>query len=129
MLNILDEFTRSDNGSEFVALEVKAARETAGAIPSYIAPGSPWQNGFVESFHGKLRDECLDREVFLTVKETQVCWTSSAGTIISMKPVLSCVPTLCRNTQPFGGPLLAREGVHTCRRAVHGPATQSISIE
>jgi len=66
-------FLRSDNGGEFIALEVKAALEAVGATPSYIAPGAPWQNGFVESFHGKLRDECLDREVFLTVKETQVC--------------------------------------------------------
>jgi transposase InsO family protein len=66
-------FLRSDNGGEFVAVEVKAALTAAGATPAYIAPGSPWQNGFVESFHGKLRDECLDREVFLTVKETQVC--------------------------------------------------------
>lgn len=66
-------FLRSDNGGEFVAREVKGALEMVGATPSYIAPGSPWQNGFVESFHGKLRDECLDREVFLTVKETQVC--------------------------------------------------------
>lgn len=66
-------FLRSDNGGEFIALEVKAALAAVGATPSYIAPGSPWQNGFVESFHGKLRDECLDREAFLTVKETQVC--------------------------------------------------------
>jgi transposase InsO family protein len=66
-------FVRSDNGGEFIAAEVKEALRAAGTTPAFIAPGSPWQNGFVESFHGKLRDECLDREVFLTVKETQVC--------------------------------------------------------
>ena len=66
-------FVRSDNGGEFIAVEVKQALEAVGARPAFIAPGSPWQNGFVESFHGKLRDECLDREAFLTVKETQVC--------------------------------------------------------
>lgn len=66
-------FVRSDNGGEFIAAEVKEALRLAGATPAYIAPGSPWQNGFVESFHGKLRDECLDREVFVSVKETQVC--------------------------------------------------------
>jgi len=66
-------FLRSDNGGEFIAAEVQAALRAVGATPSYIAPGAPWQNGFVESFHGKLRDECLDREVFLGLKETQVC--------------------------------------------------------
>lgn len=66
-------FVRSDNGSEFIAGEVRKVLEAVGATPAFITPGSPWQNGFVESFHGKLRDECLDREAFLTLKETQVC--------------------------------------------------------
>ncbi len=66
-------FVRSDNGSEFIAAEVKEALIAVGAMPSYIAPGSPWQNGFVESFHGKLRDEYLDREAFVSIKESQVC--------------------------------------------------------
>jgi putative transposase len=66
-------FVRSDNGGEFIATEVKAALSAAGATPAFIAPGSPWQNGFVESFHGKLRDECLDREAFASLRETQVC--------------------------------------------------------
>ncbi len=66
-------FVRSDNGGEFIAVEVRRALEAVGARPAFIAPGSPWQNGFVESFHGRLRDECLDREAFLTVRETQVC--------------------------------------------------------
>jgi putative transposase len=66
-------FVRSDNGGEFIATEVKEALKAAGASPAYIDPGSPWQNGFVESFHGKLRDEFLDQETFLTVREAQVC--------------------------------------------------------
>lgn len=66
-------FVRSDNGGEFVAAEVREALRAAGATASFIAPGSPWQNGFVESFHGRLRDEFLDRETFLSLKETQVC--------------------------------------------------------
>jgi putative transposase len=66
-------FVRSDNGGEFIATEVKEALKAAGASPAYIEPGSPWQNGFVESFHGKLRDEFLDQETFLTIKETQIC--------------------------------------------------------
>lgn len=51
---------------------MKEALEAVGATPAFITPGSPWQNGFVESFHGKLRDECLDREAFITLNETQV---------------------------------------------------------
>jgi len=66
-------FLRSDNGGEFIANEVREALKTAGASPAYIDPGAPWQNGFVESFHGKLRDECLDQETFLTIREAQVC--------------------------------------------------------
>jgi len=66
-------FLRSDQGSEFISGEVKTALAAVGATPAYIAAGSPWQNGFVESFHGKLRDECLDREAFLCVAEARVC--------------------------------------------------------
>ena len=43
-----------------------------GANTLYIAPGSPWENGYVESFNGKLRDELLDREIFYTLREAQV---------------------------------------------------------
>ncbi len=60
------------NGPKFIALEVKAWLQESGAAPHYIAPGCPWQNGFVESFHGKLRDEFLSREVFASVAEAQV---------------------------------------------------------
>jgi putative transposase len=63
---------RSDNGPEFIATEVKAWLQGSGSAPYYIDPGCPWQNGFVESFHGKLRDEFLSREVFVSVKEAQV---------------------------------------------------------
>ena len=66
-------FLRSDNGGEFIASEVKEALTAAGAKPLYIDPGSPWQNGFVESFHGKLRDEFLEAETFRNLREAQVC--------------------------------------------------------
>ena len=65
-------FVRSDNGPEFIAAEVKAWLVGSGSAPHYIDPGCPWQNGFIESFHGKLRDEFLSREVFASVKEAQV---------------------------------------------------------
>ena len=65
-------FLRSDNGPEFIATEVQAWLKESGSAPHYIDPGCPWQNGFAESFHGKLRDEFLSREVFASVEEAQV---------------------------------------------------------
>ena len=66
------EHIRSDNGSEFIATELQRwlAEEKIKTI--YIEPGSPWQNGFVESFHGRLRDECLNREQIWTLSEARV---------------------------------------------------------
>lgn len=64
-------FVRSDNGPEFIAAEVQDWLKQKGTAPHFIDPGCPWQNGFVESFHGKLRDELLDREVFISVAEAQ----------------------------------------------------------
>lgn len=66
------EHIRSDNGPEFVA---KAVRHWLGRLqvkPAFITPGSPWENGYNESFNGKLRDECLNMEIFTTLKEAQV---------------------------------------------------------
>jgi putative transposase len=57
-------FIRSDNGGEFTATAVMKWLRDQNVGPAYIKPGSPWQNGFVESFNGKLRDECLNREWF-----------------------------------------------------------------
>ena len=63
------QFIRSDNGSEFTATPVKQWLQDQHVGPSFIEPGHPWQNGFVESFHGKFRDECLKREWFTTSQE------------------------------------------------------------
>ena len=63
---------RSDNGSEFVAHTLQSWLADRHVKTLYIEPGSPWQNGHVESFHGSLRDECLDRELMLSVAEARV---------------------------------------------------------
>jgi putative transposase len=63
---------RSDNGSEFVADAVQQWLQDAGTGTLYIEPGSPWQNGFVESFHGRLRDELLNREAFGSLAEAKL---------------------------------------------------------
>jgi putative transposase len=63
---------RSDNGPEFVALALRQWAKQAAIQINYITPGSPWENGRVESFHGKLRDGCLNREVFGNLLEARV---------------------------------------------------------
>jgi len=63
---------RSDNGPEFVAKAVQEWIAAVGARTAYIAPGSPWENGYVESFNARLRDELLDGEIFYTLKEAQI---------------------------------------------------------
>ncbi len=65
-------YIRSDNGPEFVAVAVKGWIIGVGAKTAYIEPGSPWENGYVESFNGKLRDELLNMEVFNTLAEACV---------------------------------------------------------
>src|SRR3712207_172959 len=63
---------RSDNGPEFVAKAVREWITAVGAKTAYIEPGSPWENGYCESFNSKLRDELLKGEVFYTLQEAQV---------------------------------------------------------
>ena len=66
------EHIRSDNGPEFVAKAVRRWLAQAEVGTLFIAKGSPWENGYVESFNGKLRDELLNRELFLSLEEA--CW-------------------------------------------------------
>ena len=65
-------FIRSDNGSEFIARRIQDWCATAGIQTLYIQPGSPWQNGFIESFHSRFRDECLTPEIFFSIAEARV---------------------------------------------------------
>ena len=66
------EYIRSDHGSEFTAQLVREWLDRTGVKTLYIEPGSPWENGYCESFNGKLRDECLKGEVFYTLAEAKV---------------------------------------------------------
>ena len=63
---------RSDNGAEFTAKAVRAWLGKVGVKTLYIEPGSPWENGYIESFNGKLRDELLSGEIFTTLLEARV---------------------------------------------------------
>lgn len=63
---------RSDNGSEFIARKLRHWLNMLQVAPLYIAPGSPWENGYCESFNGKMRDQLLNGELFYTLKEAQI---------------------------------------------------------
>ena len=72
MIRGVPDHIRSDNGPEFTSRAVREWLGRVGASTLYIEPGSPWENGYIESFNGKLRDELLDREVFYTLLEVRV---------------------------------------------------------
>jgi putative transposase len=65
-------YVRSDNGPEFTAKLVRGWLERLGSNTLFIEPGSPWENGYNESFNGKFRDELLNTEIFHTLKEAKV---------------------------------------------------------
>jgi transposase InsO family protein len=99
---------RSANGSEFTAKRVRECLERVGVKTLSIEPGSPWENGYVESFNGKLRDELLDREVFDTLLEAKVLigrWRKEYNTVRSHSSL--GVPTPGPGVAP---PLSARFG-------------------
>jgi transposase InsO family protein len=107
---------RSDNGPEFVAQTVQAWITAVGAKTAYITPGSPWENGHVESFNARLRDELLDGEIFYTLREAQIViesWRRHYNTIrphesLGYKPpapevfvpALAAWPAALRRTAP-----------------------------
>ncbi len=62
----------SDNGSEFTAKAVRSWLKNLEVATLFIEPGSPWENGYIESFNGKLRDELLNREIFTTLTEAKI---------------------------------------------------------
>ena len=68
----IPEHVRCDNGPEMVARALREWLAQLGTKPLSIEPGSPWENGYCESFNGKLRDECLKLEIFYSLKEAQI---------------------------------------------------------
>jgi putative transposase len=68
----IPEHIRSDNGPEFTAQAIRRWLNRLGVKTLFIEPGSPWENGYIESFNGKLRDELLNREIFYTLIEAKV---------------------------------------------------------
>ncbi len=72
VLRGIPEHIRSDNGPEFTAKAIRKWLARIGVKALFIEPGSPWENGYIESFNGKLRDELLNREIFTTLTEAKV---------------------------------------------------------
>jgi putative transposase len=68
----IPEHIRSDNGPEFTARSVRKWLSGLGVKTLFIEKGSPWENGYIESFNGKMRDELLNREIFTTLEESKV---------------------------------------------------------
>jgi transposase InsO family protein len=66
------DYIRSDNGPEFTAKAVRTWLSQLRVKMLFIEPGSPWENGYIESFNGKMRDELLNREIFTTLKEAKI---------------------------------------------------------
>jgi putative transposase len=75
LLRGVPEHIRSDNGPEFTAKAIRSWLAEMGVKTLFIEPGSPWENGYIESFNGKLRDELLDREIFTTLTGAKVLIT------------------------------------------------------
>ena len=78
----IPEHIRSDNGPEFTAKAVRGWLNRLGVKTLFIEPESPWENEYIESFNGKLRDELLNREIFTTLTEAKVLIEQSPEAII-----------------------------------------------
>ena len=107
---------RSDNGPEFTAKELRKWLNELGASTLFIEPASPWENGYVESFNGKMRDELLNREIFYTLEEAKVLiegWRREYNTVrphsaLGYRPP---APEAIR-MKPLAAPLHERMGVN-----------------
>lgn len=80
------DYIRSDNGPEFIARYLQNWLKKKNIKTLYIDPGSPWQNGYVESFHDKFRRECLSREIFYTLSEARVLIERWRGKFNAVRP-------------------------------------------
>jgi putative transposase len=106
------KFIRSDNGPEFIADKINKWLKKNHVETLYIEPGSPWENGYIESFNGKLRDDILDRELFYSAKEAKVIvedWRleynnhrphSGLGYMTPAAFAAGCIPSASPTAQP-----------------------------
>ena len=106
---------RSDNGPEFTANQLRVWLNELGTTTLLIEPGSPWENGYVESFNGKMRDELLNCEIFDTLQEAKVLIESWRKEYNQVRPhsALGYRPPAPESSQmpQLAAPLLGRTGV------------------
>jgi transposase InsO family protein len=120
----IPEYLRSDNGPEFIAQELRKWLGSLGTGTLYIEPGSPWENGYCESFHGKLRDECWNGELFYSLKEAQIVieqWrveynTRRPHSALGYRPPVPAAYTGCGKTQ-FGNGIASNEACEEMTRS------------
>jgi putative transposase len=112
---------RSDNGPEFIAKALREWIAAVGAKTAYIMPGSPWENGYCESFNSKLRDELLNGEIFYTLKEAKIIienWRQHYNTVrphssLGYKPPAPEATVWSRQNGPASTPTVAsRPSMH-----------------
>ncbi len=112
---------RSDNGPEFIAKALREWIALVGAKTAYIMPGSPWENGYCESFNSKLRDELLNGEIFYTLKEAKIIiegWRQHYNTVrphsaLNYKPPAPEATVWPRQNGPASTPAVAaRPSMH-----------------
>jgi len=118
------KYIRSDNGSEFYNKNVKAVMDEFGVMPLYVKPASPWENGYVESFNARMRDELLDGEIFLSLAEMKYVvdrWRmdynhyrphSSLDYMTPAEFAKSCVADSSRNSQKQRIDMSIKSGVN-----------------
>jgi putative transposase len=112
MVRGVPQFIRSDKGPEFIADVIEKWLKRNRVETLHIAPGSPWENGYIESFNGKLRDDVLNRELFHSVKEAKVIvedWRleynnhrphSGLGYMTPAVFAAGCIPSASPTAQP-----------------------------
>jgi transposase InsO family protein len=99
-------YLRSDNGTEFTAKAVREWLSRVGVKTLYMEPGSPWENGYVESFNGKLRDDLLNPEIFDTLLEAQVLverWRRHYDVVVRPHSALGYRPPAPEAVPPWAG--------------------------
>lgn len=112
------EFIRSDNGPEFVARAVRKLLKDMEVKTLYIEPGSPWENAYIESFNGKLRDELLNRELFLNLVEARYVmeqWREEYNNLRPHSSLMYQTPAgFSEACVPSGSASLRRKERHNC---------------
>jgi putative transposase len=109
----IPEHIRSDNGPEFTARAIRTWLEDLGVRCAFIEPGSPWENGYIESFNGKFRDELLNREIFMTLFEAKVLIEEWRREYNHVRPhsSLGYRPPAPEVIVPFGDPQVGTMGL------------------